>query len=257
MEYIKNLFKNLAEFLNLGSYAGDMGLVPIVFIALAIFLFILELLFYALRRPRGLSNMVLIVGILGTFASLYVVLKHGSVFNAQKEIVSAQLLYCALVGLVGGVLAVILSVFESLYYSNVNASRSIDRSVKDLVKLVRGDISQVQKNLHVQLHEQSKLGVLNSKNNNASNAKSIGKSELQHISQQIYDLTHHLKQEFSETRERTDENTKELVANLSNLVKEVETMEHNSAVLGPKIVAKTSVNSQLPSSNDSTIQFSK
>ena len=238
VEYIKNLFGNLAELLNIEGYLGDVGLIPIISITLLIFLFCLELFFYLLKRPKGLSNLILIVGVLGTLASLYVVLvDYQQTFNVPKKVISAQLLSCALVGLVGGFFALCLFILESLCYSNIDASRSVDYAVKDLVRLLKGNIAEAQKN-------------------NGASPDANFKLELQHISQQIYDLTHHLKQELSETRNSADKNANELMSNLPKLLKETETGRQSSAVLGPKIVAKTSANSQLPT-NDSTVKSSK
>lgn len=235
METIKALLSGLADMVSLqGQYTGALGVVSLVFIIVMALLFLLELFFYYKKHPRGLSVIILILGILGTFSSLYVAL-----FSPQEgQTVGVQVLNASLVGICGGVFAVLLSLCETLYYSHIDSARSVERSVKELGR----SIHEHTLDLHqVLAHQQSKKN-------------SIGKSEVQHISQQIYDLTHHLKQEFAESRKQADEHMAQWLSQSVKPSSALSDSEHKpspSVVLGPKVMAKTSLNSQASANQDS------
>lgn len=235
MDYINKIIGDLFTIISVDPSVGGLGVFSWITILLMTLLFCLELIFYAMKRPRGLSNIILIMGILGTLTNLYIIL------NNSSQIIPNQLLDAALVGIIGGILAVILGICESLYYPCVDTRRSVERSVKELIRFMKEHTLVNQSNAMFKSQQPSEMP-----------SQSLGNKELQHISQQIYDLTHHIKQEFKVSREKSDEHIDQLVEKMEKISSELGSIKPHESIWGPKIVAKTSANPQTPSSNDST-----
>ena len=247
MEYVNTIIGFLGGVFSLDEGFSPLSLISLISLGAIFFIFALESFFYLIKSPKGFSNLVLVIGILGMFVALYFSLTDAQ--EVDTKALSDSLLSSVFIGIIGAIFSVILHFFEALYYSNIDPARSVNNSVKELVRFVKNDMGTVQKNLSTHLQKQTELYAQQIRQAETNQELTKGKSELHHISQQIYDLTQHLKQELDESRQNSDANTKRLIENISELVNELN--KQNSSVLGPKIMAKTSL--KAPSNNDPNI----